>query len=245
MVEEGPLRATFSRRKPRLISLSVSYRLFRLLRRVLPARVLGRALLQGEWILRRLALEQFMRWRPDDVALLRPRTESFIREFVPSGARVIDIAGGHGVGARVAALKAASVLFVDRNPEFVEAMRRAGLDNVEARQGDALDELERAGTVDTALVLHFLEHLEDPRDFLRRVARHCRRVLIEVPDFASDPLNRIRLMEGLPAYSDADHMTEFSVEHLQECLQSTGWDVRHICSSDGAIFAVADRRPAE
>ena len=55
-----------------------------------------------------------------------------------------------------------------------------------------------------------------------------------------DPLNIIRQREGLPCYSDNDHVTEFTPESLEAALTATGWHLREMITRGGVSLAVAD-----
>jgi 2-polyprenyl-3-methyl-5-hydroxy-6-metoxy-1,4-benzoquinol methylase len=241
---DSAFHVTFARAKPRRLHFSLAFRLYYLARKVLPARLLGRYLIDLAWLSRRFALEQLFLWR-DAHAMVRPATESFVLEAVEPGDRVIDLGGGKGIAARVAARNASTVLLVDSSEELVAAARELCPPNVTCHVGDALMTMNERGPFDLAILLHFLEHVDDPRAFLAAVRACCSRIAIEVPDLRSDPLNYVRLAEGLPCYNDADHVTEFSAEYLDECLKSAGWRVRALRPRDGVIYALAERPDSE
>ena len=238
--------ASFSRRKPRRFSVSVASRLYALLRRIMPRHALTRFLLTASWLIRRFAWEQVWYDLPHDkaFALSRPHTLDFVRRSIPSNATVIDVGGGFGETTHVAAEIASKVLYVDCGAHnFGEAKRACAQDNnVELLLGDGLKILEERGPFDVALLLHILEHLDNPKEALERIHMYCGRVIIEVPDFGSEPLNFMRLRENLPCYSDADHVTEFSVDYMVECLNDAGWKVCEITVRNGVILAVADSK---
>jgi hypothetical protein len=112
--------------------------------------------------------------------------------------------------------------------------------NVEFVLGNGLSVVSEKGPFDVTLLLHVLEHLDCPEDSLRHVREHSKRVVIEVPNFGSDPLNFLRLREDLPCYSDDDHTNEFSLESLAACLTSSGWNVRELRACNWVILAAAD-----
>jgi SAM-dependent methyltransferase len=241
-------RIAFPRRKPRSLGAAAASRVYAAARRVVPRRALGLFLLRCSRLAHRFAWEQVWYWLPPDDALgaTRPHAAGWVRQSVGTGVSVVDLGGGIGVASKVAAEKASRVLYVDQSAETMERARQncAGLANVELVLGGALDVLKARGPFDVALLLHVLEHLDEPVDALRLVREHCRRVVVEVPDFGSDALNFIRLREGLPCYADDDHVTEFTPEYLERCLDAAGWAVSALRVQNGVILAVADRNDA-
>jgi len=241
---QEPLRVTFHRHKPPRLSILFLSRLYYLLRRVLPRKTMCRGLLELARLTHRFAWEQVWYWLPPDeaLALSRPHTVEFVRKSIPPGSRVIDLGGGTGIISHAVAEVAAAVVYVDCSERNLETARRIcrADNNVEFVLGDGLSVLQDRAPFDVALLLHLLEYLDDPQDSLRRIGEHCRRVVIEVPDFGSDPLNYIRLQQQLPCYSDADHVTEFSAGYLTACLKASGWEIRELKVGNGEILAVAD-----
>jgi ubiquinone/menaquinone biosynthesis C-methylase UbiE len=87
-----------------------------------------------------------------------------------------DLGCGSGRLAATIAPYARSVVAVDASPEMLEVARArlAGFGNVEIRQG-RIEELPLAsGSLDLALVVHLLHHVDDPSAALAEVARVLR-----------------------------------------------------------------------
>lgn len=93
------------------------------------------------------------------------RTQSFIRERLRPGSRVIDVGGGAGVHAVALAALGHEVLLVDPVPRHVEAARAHG--TVAAVVGDARSLPTEDHSFDAALLLGPLYHLVDHEDRLR------------------------------------------------------------------------------
>jgi predicted RNA methylase len=153
---------------------------------------------------------------------------------------VIDFGCGRGRAAELAAEQAERVFAVDHDPEAVRhtTVRCRDLPNVTVHLGDWSDALGDA-QADVGLLLHMLEHLADPEQTLRTLRSSCQRLLIEVPDVSADPLNVLRHELGTPLYTDADHVTEFTPEHLHSTLKAAGWDIQRIDRAYGALIATA------
>jgi len=67
----------------------------------------------------------------------------------------------------------------------------------------------------------------------------ARRLLVEVPDFESDPVNLARLAQGRDFSSDGDHVREYTERTLVEALVKSGWHVEWRRKRGGAIVALA------
>jgi len=147
-----------------------------------------------------------------------------LADWIPEGARVIDIGCGSGRVARLVAERAEAVVGVDRNADHIRLARGyPNPTNVSYRLGDADQELD--GEYDLALVIHLLEHLDDPDAFLTRLRSIARQVIVEVPDFRADALNIARLELGADFSSDADHVREYTPSILADQLARNGWTV--------------------
>jgi protein-L-isoaspartate O-methyltransferase len=234
-----------SRAKRCHLSLLLASRSYRLARSVLPRRWMAHRFLNAAWASRRLAWEQVWYWLPAETAMesLRPESLPFVRASMPVGSKVIDLGGGRGLASVTAAQIADRVVYVDSDPANVAFAHAtcAGRSNIEFIQGDALSALEDRGPFDVGIMLHFLEHIDEPELVLKRLRAQCRRLVIEVPDFGSEPLNYIRLRENLPLFSDTDHVTEFTEDHLGVAvLVCGGWKPARTRVANGTLLVLAD-----
>lgn len=78
-------------------------------------------------------------------------------------------------------------------------------------------------TFDVALLVHVLEHIDDPDLLLKRIREVASTLIVEVPDFEADALNLVRYELGLPCYTDADHVREYSPDILRYQMERSGW----------------------
>jgi SAM-dependent methyltransferase len=165
---------------------------------------------------------------------------------VPPSSSVIDLGIGTGIVTLELAPQTTRILGVDSNPANVQHARDLcqGLTNVEIVLGDMIRVLEARGPFDVALLLHGLGYFADPVETLRSIGQGASRLVLEMPDFGSDPLNRLRLNEGLPAWSgDALYVTEYDAETLRGTLEPAGWQCVSLESRGGILYAVAERAP--
>ena len=70
---------------------------------------------------------------------------------------------------------------------------------------------------------HIIEHLESPFEFLKKFINSFQYIYIEVPDYESTAINKIRIDLKLDLlYKDDDHVLEFNKDSLQAQLSVLG-----------------------
>lgn len=216
----------FPRKKPFRVWASIAYRIYRLGETLAPRATLKFVLNAHHFFdhLSWLAITHSFGEQAYDFPNLKR-----MFKWIPEGARIVDVGCGAGRVA-IEASKYGSVVGIDLDDAFLET------DRVEFRVADALD---LKGHFDVAILSHFLEHLDEPETFLRNVPADI--LIIEVPNFDADARNKFRLKLGLPFYTDADHVREYTFEALESQLQRTGWSVTDSIVT-GAITVTAHRR---
>ena len=238
-----PVTHRLPRRKPRKAVAALAYRTYRAARRVIPPRTLERFTLTAAWLGHRVALEQ-VTYRRGGVAalrLIRPHVAAAIEAEAQGTTWAIDIGGGSGAFTRLLAGACEGVVYADLDAANVEWAREtcADVQNVEFEQADGFVAAEERGPFDLAMMLHVLEHLDDPVAKLRQLRGCCGRLLLEVPDLGADPLNLVRVAEGLPFHADDDHVSEFTTESLKAALAEAGWRDTLVGSHNGMLVATA------
>jgi SAM-dependent methyltransferase len=233
------------RKKQRSVGISVTYRAMAVALKMLgPRRVLPLAL-DTAWLAHRLAFELSgevlgSRFHCAAMGLSKP----FIAKWLPPDATVLDVGCGTGRWSRIAARCAKRVVGIDLDGANLATAREAaaqeGLTNVQFLQADITRTLPEE-TFDVALLVHVIEHLEEPEGFLERVAQMAPTLIVEVPDFDANPLNVVRHGLGRRFYADADHVREYTVELLGAHLQRAGLQIHHCECRRGSIVAVARR----
>ena len=227
------------RNKPRRVVLAILYRVSHRLASVVGRkRFLGWAL-DLTWAMRRIAWEQAgivfgERFHNEAMGL----SEEKLREVLSGCKSVLDIGCGTGRWSRVAASYVSKVVGVDYDPRVLSIAReRTNAPNVSFQRGDVttLD----LGRFDVALAIHVLEHIDDPVPLLSALRAVASTLVVEVPDFDSDPLNRARLWADRPFYTDSDHVREYTLESLRADLVSGGWNISHADKRGGMLVCVA------
>jgi len=115
---------------------------------------------------------------------MRQTLYDLVLEWVPEGARVLDLGTGDGEFlARLAQTRHARAEGVERNPELVTRCIERGL---VVHQGDVLGGLDQYGAraVDCVLLLGTLQELLDPQLVLREAFRVGKCVIVSYSNFA-------------------------------------------------------------
>lgn len=164
--------------------------------------------------------------------------DELLTRAVPEGGTVLDLGCGTGRWCRRVARRAATVVGIDHDAGTVTIARSLTHDpNIEYRVGD----LRAIGDerFDVVLLVHVLEHVDDPATLLSDLHGVTGTLLVEVPDFESDPVNHARLATGTPFSSDADHVREYTEATLADILGPTGWTAEVTRKRGGGIAALA------
>ena len=175
---------------------------------------------------------------------LNPMRLEFIREqldrhfgldecdFTPlDGRSALDVGCGAGLLAEPLARLGASVTGVDAAPELVEAAKAHSIQSglmIDYRSGEVA---EVEGRFDLVTALEVIEHVADPRDFLRAVAARVAEdglLILSTPN--RTPLSRlltITLAEGTGRIPRGTHDYDqfIAPEELEAMLSDEGFEV--------------------
>ncbi len=166
-------------------------------------------------------------------------TKDFLDEEVRPGTHVIDLGCGAGFWSRHARALGAEVVGVDHNESDIKTAKQISPD-IHFAASTVEDFMSKNQRVyDLAIITHLLEHLESPADLLRMIGSKVRKVIVEVPDVETDPINFARLTLGLPFYTDSDHVREYSSETLELLLKSQNYLITKVVRRGGSIAVIA------
>jgi SAM-dependent methyltransferase len=237
---------TLARKKPTPFIFRLSYRLKRMTQAVVGRKSALQLCLTASWLIRRFAYELSCDLYGHDfqqTALALTRED--LQKWIPPGGSVIDIGCGNGRWARVAANYAQHVVGIDHDASNIEAARSMSSGSeIEYIIGDVNTDLTDR-RFDTGLLIHLIEHIDDPDRLLRSLHKLVDTIIVEVPDFESDCLNLVRLELGSPFYTDGDHVREYTLPILKEQLERNGWKACASRHHGGAILVVARRIPED
>jgi SAM-dependent methyltransferase len=165
-------------------------------------------------------------------------TEKFLADQINPNDSIIDVGCGSGRWARIADKYSKHVIGVDYQTRSIDIARSYD-SNVEFVVADINVDLSHYGYFDLALVIHVLEHIDNPLILLNELRRCAKKIIIEVPDLESDALNYARVKMQLPYYSDANHVREYTKTLIVSDLERSGWEIQEVFKNSGAIVVVA------
>lgn len=245
MTFRSPQQSDFSLEKNNFKILEfLIYRGFRLL--LLP---LGRTLsmhiaIRLHWIFRHLAIA--VSSNKYGVDFLNSRSAivqgGFLEKYVLEGNSVVDIACGTArYWPAISLINGASYLGIDSSSIHISTNLNTYPD---ARF--VLANVLEDGVIpkcDVIIASHFLEHLDNPDKFLIRVRHLCGNLIIEVPDFFSDPINSVSFFGNAPWWTDRDHRREYSEKNLEALLFNCGYTITDKKLFGGTLAIVAHSTP--
>jgi len=230
---------------PKKLSHSLAWRFARLLRAVAGDGRWTRIILEASWVTRRLALEALARTDGEKFFEAAYPSLGFLKKNLLPTDRLLDLGCGSGRISRALAPLCHEVVAVDYDAGLLkQAARLASSGNIRwihADVGSGLSSEIAGPGFDWVVCSHVLEYLywDQAARLLRELAGLGSRIVVELPDFAADPLNEIRRCRGLTWVSDADHKQEFAAEILADLLQENGWNVKSLSGRSGNLLAVA------
>ena len=211
-----------SRKKRRNIKLSLLYRLSKLCFFLRPISKL-KLYLDLEWIFRRLAHEEASRTKID----IQPT--NFLLKCIRGSDKILDLGCGEGRLVKEISNTTTQITGVDLDEKRLKIARKenAGKDIYFIRD-DILNYVNKITQkdFDAAILSHIIEHLDDPKGFLKILSKKVPNIYIEVPDFESSHLNLFRVALDLDLrYADADHIYEFERSELKNLLEESNLEI--------------------
>lgn len=216
----------FTRKKTRVILLSVLYRLSRILPMSRARKF--KLFLDLEWIFDRLAYE--LSYQMYEMQSFPPRYYSmkFILEELSEKDTVLDLGCKYGDISFILSEKVEKVIGIDHDKAAIQiAKEKYKKANLEFYHREALEFLkEQLRSFDVLILSHILEHLDEPKEFLQQFKNYFKRIYIEVPDFDKNYLNHFRKDFNVKLiYTDNDHIWEFDRADLKSLVEEVGLEI--------------------
>lgn len=218
----------------------VIYRLLRLLLIPLGKRISVILAIHLHWIFRHLAIATSSRFF--ESAFLNSRSaivqSSMLERHTGRHTVVVEVACGTARYLNI--LKQLDIpyyLGIDSSETHIKR-NKVNYPEVQFEVGDAL-RTENIPQSDVLIASHFLEHLDSPETYLKEMARKTKKVIAEVPDFFSDPINSVSYIMGAPWWTDRDHRREYSQEQIARLFHESGYQVQEVAIYGGTIGVVA------
>lgn len=238
MEEVNYFKSKMPRKKDGFILLFI-YRLIRVVAIVFGNRRILRVLLRAHWVIKRSAwalstFERDLHFASKTQSLDR----NLLSRVLKPGDKVLDLACGFGRLSIIAIELGCDVCGVDLDLTAIQTLRR---NQSEATwiHGDILN-FEPSVKPDWIILSNILEHLDNDLAFLNKIRGMTKNIIVEVPDFESDPLNYPASVYGVRWYSDADHVREYNLSSLKLLMAKAGWEISESISRGHSIGIVAE-----
>ena len=193
------------------------------------------------WIFRHLAIA--VSGRGYGIDFLNSRSAiiqgDFLKLYIEQGNKVVDVACGTArYYPEISKIGEVRYIGIDSSPLHISRNKQSFPDaefvNSNCLENGVIPEC------DVIIASHFIEHLENPLDFLLQIKRRCNKLIIEVPDFYSDPINLVSFNLGTPWWTDRDHFREYSEDTLRALLTEAEYKTLDQKISGGTIAVVVE-----
>lgn len=238
MLEGNFLDPNMPRKKDGLILLYL-YRIIRVIAIIFGNQRVLKVLLRAHWTIKRSAwaLSTFEK----DLHFVS-NTQSVDRNLLSRVLRprdkVLDLACGFGRLSIIAMELGCDVCGVDLDLAAVRSLKKSHSEGNWVH-GDILNFVPSVRP-DWIILSNILEHLDDDLAFLNRIKEMTSKIIVEVPDFESDPLNYPASVYGVRWYSDADHVREYNLSSIRSLMVKAGWEISESISRGHSIGIIAE-----
>ena len=207
------------RQKPKNLLVSAIYRLQKILPMTNKAKF--KLFLNLEWIFDRLSHEMSFKLYSSEKHPFRKFSKKFLMENIEATNTVLDLGCNIGDVSNIVAEKAKEVVGIDYNKRIIEIAKQLNKKpNLNFYNMEALEFLKgNSKHFDVLILSHFLEHIDEPKEFLMNFKSYFKHIYIELPDFDRYYLNHYRKDFNLKLiYTDDDHISEFDRDELKILL---------------------------
>jgi SAM-dependent methyltransferase len=168
----------------------------------------------------------------------------FLKLYISQGDSIVDVACGTArYFPTISEISGAHYLGIDSSSLHI-SRNIAKHPRGQFKQANCLEK-EVIPKCDVIIASHFIEHLENPLQFLLLIKERCSKLIIEVPDFFSDPINLVSHNLNTPWWSDSDHQREYSEITLENLLIEADFKIinRKIFGGTIGVVAVPSTQP--
>jgi len=152
---------------------------------------------------------------------------------------VLDVGCGNGYNSYQIAKKVKKVVGVDINSEYISlAKKKYNKENIEFLNQDILN-FDKNMVFDVIVLSNVLEHIKDRIDFLEKISKKGKKVLIRVPMIDRNWLVLYKREMGIEYRSDTTHYIEYTYVSFVKELNMAGLKIIDFSIKFGEIWAVA------
>lgn len=149
----------------------------------------------------------------------------FFLDNIPQGAKVLDVGCSRGELSVDLASKASKVVAYDISEKSIKvAKRNNSRENIYYFVGEATQDMPKEH-FDVVVCSNILEHLPDPKEFLKKLNNISEKILIRVPNIDNNWIASVKRDLGIDYFLDAQHHREYTATSIREELEKSGWHV--------------------
>lgn len=214
------------RKKDRNYLLTILYRIHKIL--PISSKRKFKHYLDLEWIFERLSHETSFKYYDESEHPLRLFTKKTILQHIDKDDVVLDLGCKYGEISHFIAEKAKLVIGIDYDKKAIaQANSNYQKENLKFVVDEAINYIEKQNhPFDVLILSHILEHLDDPKTFLKEHTQYFSKIYIELPDFDKNLLNHYRRDVGNKLiFTDPDHISEFDRYELTDLITSCGLEI--------------------
>lgn len=78
---------------------------------------------------------------------------------------------------------------------------------------------------DVVILSHILEHLEKPKDLLKKIKHITEKIIIRLPRYDNHWMILVKKDLGMFYFKDRDHKQEFTLESAKNLIECAGWKI--------------------
>jgi methionine biosynthesis protein MetW len=188
--------------------------------------------------IRALDYDDYWKKRGFSVSGKLKQRERIFLEWIPKGARVLDVGCGNSRLPLVLKEKGCDVQVADVSALVLEGYRALGIGAVRLDL-DRVAEAKLDGTYDVIVMSEVLEHTRNPEEIVARLSPHARRFALSIPNSAFYRY-RLHLMFAGRFFTQwvhhpSEHLRYWSHLDFMDWLPAMGLEVEKIAASNGLL----------
>ena len=180
---------------------------------------------QLEWLFWRLSIENLNSLYKNKTPPNKISAVDFIREKINKNSLILDVGCGDGVLANLISKKVKSVTAIDIDKIHINQNKKnfSNVKNLDFINDDVFNFISINKKYDLILCSHIIEHMDNPKKFLKNIKIYSKLIYVEIPDYDSSYLNLAKLEFDIdPKWTDDDHTFEFNRDTIKKIFKGSG-----------------------
>ncbi len=157
----------------------------------------------------------------------RQDTLDFVLDNIKPGERVLEIGPAEGYLSRRIIEKARCLVGVEIDKGYFKKLETIRNDRMRFINED-IEKAKLKEVFDSAILIHTLEHIKDPKGLLERLGSCAKKIIIESPCQTNWWLESLSRELNIPAWGDEKHFFLFNYRKIKEMLEESGWRIAFV-----------------